>query len=258
MTRRDISALFFLFLISCAAIGQTRVIAHRGFWKADGSAQNSITALHKAAEAGVYGAEFDVWITSDGVAVINHDKDINGKVIEKLTYEEVRGERLPNGEVLPILAEYLKEGAKHKDMKLILELKDHAKDENDLRAVHEVIRLVKRSKAYRRGQMEFISFNYDMCRIFAQAYPDIPVAYLSGNKSPESLYKDGIDGLDYHHAVLSVRKDWIDKAHELGMTVNVWTVNKDTMIVRMENMGVDFITTDEPLKAKEMLERGKE
>lgn len=30
-----------------AAQAQTQVIAHRGFWKVEGSAQNSVTALNK-------------------------------------------------------------------------------------------------------------------------------------------------------------------------------------------------------------------
>lgn len=253
--KKSVFAFIFFMAFTSFAYSQTRVIAHRGFWKTQGSAQNSITALQRTAQAGVYGAEFDVWITADGVPVINHDKDINDVVIETSTYDQVKGEKLPNGETISTLKEYLKVGAKYPEMKLILELKDHSKKENDMRAVEAVIEYVRKSKAYRRGQMEFISFNYEMCKAFAKAFPDIPVAYLSGDKSPETLLKDGIDGLDYHKAIVGVRKDWIRKAHELGMTVNVWTVNKDSLIVRMGELGVDFITTDEPLRAIELLEK---
>ena len=63
------------------ASAETKVIAHRGFWKTEGSAQNSITALKKAAEINVYGSEFDVLITSDGIPVVNHDDTIEGLVI---------------------------------------------------------------------------------------------------------------------------------------------------------------------------------
>lgn len=63
------------------AQAQTQVIAHRGFWKTEGSAQNSITGLQKAAEAGVYGSEFDVQLTADGVVVVNHDDVVEGLVI---------------------------------------------------------------------------------------------------------------------------------------------------------------------------------
>ena len=73
-------------LFMLAAHAQTQVIAHRGFWKAEGSAQNSITALKKAAEAEVYGSEFDVQLTVDGVVVVNHDETIAGLTIGKTPY----------------------------------------------------------------------------------------------------------------------------------------------------------------------------
>lgn len=242
-------------LLAFPLASQTKVIAHRGFWDTEGSAQNSIAALEKAADAEVYGSEFDVWITRDGVAVVNHNKDINGIVIEKTDYQALKDQKLSNGETIPTLEEYLKEGARHRKMKLILELKDHASDKNDQRAIEVVAEIVKESRAYKRGQMEFISFNYEMCRRFAELFPDIPVAYLNGDKSPSALKNVGIDGIDYHKSLMSVRRDWIREAHKLDMTVNVWTVNKDSSILKMKELGVDFITTDKPLRAKELVEK---
>jgi glycerophosphoryl diester phosphodiesterase len=37
----------------------------------------------------------------------------------------------------------------------------------------------------------------------------------------------------------------IQQAHELGMTVNVWTVNSKSEIARFLSKGVDLVTTDE-------------
>ena len=54
-----------LVLSTCGVMAQTQVIAHRGYWKTDGSAQNSIAALLKADSIGCYGSEFDVWLTAD-------------------------------------------------------------------------------------------------------------------------------------------------------------------------------------------------
>ena len=101
--------------------------------------------------------------------------------------------------------------------------------------------------------MEFISFNFQMCKRFAEAFPDIPVAYLKGDMSPEKLKEAGIDGLDYHKGVIKLKKGWIKEAHDLGMTVNVWTVNSESSIRKMKELGVDFVTTDNPLEAKELL-----
>ena len=45
---------FLCLLTSCVAdrAEQTKVIAHRGYWKCEGSAQNSIRSLERAAEIG--------------------------------------------------------------------------------------------------------------------------------------------------------------------------------------------------------------
>ena len=43
---------------------ETKVVAHRGFWRTEGSDQNSIASLLKADELGAWGAEFDVWRAS--------------------------------------------------------------------------------------------------------------------------------------------------------------------------------------------------
>lgn len=61
---------------------KTRVVAHRGFWHTDGSAQNSIASLLKADQLGVYGVEFDVWMASDGVPVLNHDSWHDGYEVQ--------------------------------------------------------------------------------------------------------------------------------------------------------------------------------
>ena len=91
--------------------GDVAVVAHRGFWDCEqaGYAQNSIGALRAAQQAGFWGSEFDVQLTSDGVVVANHDKEYGPKkmVIAQHTYEELVQYPLPNGEKLPTLAEYL-------------------------------------------------------------------------------------------------------------------------------------------------------
>ena len=43
-----------------AAAAKPEVIAHRGYWDTEGSAQNSIRALVKADSIGCYASEFDV------------------------------------------------------------------------------------------------------------------------------------------------------------------------------------------------------
>ena len=69
---------FAMCAVTLTGTAQTKVIAHRGYWKCEGSAQNSIASLTKAAEAKVYGSEFDVQLTKDKEIVVNHDDSIQG------------------------------------------------------------------------------------------------------------------------------------------------------------------------------------
>lgn len=73
-------------------------LAHRGL-HGDGSPENSLPAFAAAREAG-YGVELDVHLTSDGVPVVVHDRDLG-----RLTEREVRVGRLTAGDLatLPLL-----------------------------------------------------------------------------------------------------------------------------------------------------------
>ena len=47
--------------------------------------------------------------------------------------------------------------------------------------------------------------------------------------------------------------EWVKEAHDLGMSVNVWTVDNPEDIRAMRDLGVDQITTDKPALAREIL-----
>jgi len=234
---------------------QPQVIAHRGFWNVEGSAQNSMAALIKAQQLGVYGSEFDVWLTSDNVLVINHDGVIEGMKIEDTPYEKLKDIRLKNGEKLPLLEDYLQQGKKDKKTKLILELKPHGSKEKEDRAVAAIVEMVKKTGV--KKQMEYISFSLNICKEFARLSPKTTVAFLNGNIAPDELKTFNINGIDYNLAVLRKNPQWIEEAQKLKMTVNVWTVNKEEDLLEMIAAGVDFITTDDPVLCKELVKKSR-
>ena len=108
---------------------QTQIIAHRGFWNTDGSAQNSLTALLKANEIKTYGSELDIWLSSDGVPVVNHDAHVtlNGEqlIVQDTPIDVLTQVKLSNGENLPTLESYLDAFEDWHKTKLIRELKIH-------------------------------------------------------------------------------------------------------------------------------------
>ena len=52
------------------------------------------------------------------------------------------------------------------------------------------------------------------------------------------------------------RPEWVVEAHNLGMKVNVWTVDEDDDIKRMLLLGVDEVTTNMPEQAMRIIESG--
>ena len=251
--RLILSMLLTAFLCGSSAFSQTKVIAHRGYWDCEGSAQNSITALNKAHEVGAYGSEFDVSITADGIPVVNHDDSIQGFCIETSLYEDIKDLKLKNGETLPTLEDYLIQGKQNKGTQLILEIKPHKRVVNEDRAVTAILALVQKYQL--EDQVEYITFSMNICKELIRRAPAAQVAYLRGEVSPADLKVLGFTGLDYHYKVFEKNPTWIQEAKNAGLTVNVWTVDDPVVMQSMIEQNVDFITTDKPEQLKEIVKK---
>jgi len=225
-------------------VSAQEVICHRGYWDADGSAQNSLRSLVKADSIGAWGSEFDVWMTADGVLVVNHDATFDGITIETAKWKQLKNLRLKNGESLPTLEQMLKSGKKL-TTRLIVEMKPHASREHEHEAARKIVKMVNRMKL--EDRVEYITFSYQGMKNLKELAPEgTPVYYLNGELSPSQLEELGVAGIDYSIKVMREHPQWIDEAHSLGMKVNVWTVNSERDMDWCINYGVDFITTNAP------------
>ncbi len=247
--------LFKILFLSCAVFGsmtiqaQTQVVAHRGCWDYPHSAQNSIAALVLSGTNRVYGSEFDVSITKDGVVVVNHDPTIGGVNIEHANYADLRDKRLADEETVPTLEQYLIIGRLFPDMKMVLEIKPHESAANEKRCVDEVLRLI--DKYDMLSHTEFISFSNNVCRLLVSAGKHVHVWPLDGSFTPEEAAKEGFYGIDYDKKVIDKHPDWISRAHKLGLKVNVWTLNSVDEGKNYAGMDADLITTDKPIESLE-------
>lgn len=225
---------------------QTKIIAHRGFWNANPvTSENSIQSLKNAQKLGVYGSEFDVRMTKDGVLVVNHDENINEKEISETSYADLKNEKLRNGEQLPILEDYLAQGKNSKKVKLIIEIKPAKTPDLEMTLVEKTLEAVKKFKLTK--QVEFISFSLAICKEIKKTDQKAMVQYLNGELSPEEVKAIGLDGIDYHYSVfLEKHPDWISQAKELGIKTNTWTVNDTETFKKLQDMRVDFVTTNTP------------
>ena len=234
------------------AAAQPKVIAHRGFWDAPGSAQNSLRALAKADSIGCWGSEFDVWMTADEKLVVNHDASFKGLPIETSQAADVTALTLSNGEHMPLLDDYLKAFAERPGIKVVCELKVHTDKRREAKAVKKVLKLMKRHKLTDRAV--YITFSPEATREFVKHAPKgTEVYYLNGNWTPQQLKDEGCAGLDYSLAVMKKHPEWIEQCHNLGLNVNIWTVNQRDDLQWCIDHGADFITTNDPLLLQQMI-----
>lgn len=243
---RTLQLLFFFTLCCATMAAQLRIAAHRGFWRTDGSAQNSIAALQKAAAIGCWGCELDVWLTADGVPVVFHDATVDDIRIEDTTYATIMNHRLQNGEFIPTLQQYLTEAVRQTGCQLVLEIKPHRDELRDRRICALTVELVRMLGL--ESRTDYISFSRNACRALHEMAPQSKVAYLTGDLSPAQVKEMGLTGIDYQMDVLTKHHpEWIQEAKRLGLEVNVWTVDGEEALRRYAAIpGIDIITTNDP------------
>lgn len=222
------------------------VVAHRGAFKKNGFPENSIASLKEAIRLGCTGSEFDVRMSADDSLLINHDPHHNGLDIEKVSFAELRRFPLANGEPLPLLRSYLREGMDNNTRtRLVLEIKPSViSKERGVKIAQRVFALVKEMKAEK--WIVYISFDYGILQELRRLDPQASLQYLEGDKSPAQLKADGINGADYHFSVFKKNPQWIKEAKAHGILLNAWTVNDKETMEWLLKEGFDYITTNEP------------
>lgn len=214
------------------------IIAHRGCWEYNIAPQNSRESLKRALALNIYGTEFDVRQTKDGLLVVNHDDIFNGLAIAQSTYLELCQYALSNGETLPLLEDFLDiKNKSASSVKLIVELKSCI--------VSDVVSLINQYSL--QQQVEYISFSKSYCLQLVNMGYGNQTYYLSGNFTPAEIKEFGIGGIDYENSVFVNHPTYIDESKELGLKTIVWTVNNVNSVIDYISKGV-IVTTDNPAK----------
>ncbi len=236
---------------------ETKVVAHRGFWNTENSAQNTLASFHKADSIGCFGSEIDVWLTTDDHLVVNHDKKFRGLFMETAPFDEIRAIKLPNGEKIPTLDEYLAVVRNHPDTKLVLEMKSLTDYSPEDVAATKIAGLLRKHGVLDRT--DIIVFSLNAAMTFKKLFPaGVKIFYLDGDLTPKKIKKLGLAGIDYSVKVLRKHPEWVEDAHKRGLEVNVWTANTEEDMKYFIDLGVDYITTDHPDVLVKMLKGKKD
>lgn len=226
----------------------TLVVAHRGLSGLE--RENTASAFVAAGNRNYFGIETDVYRTSDGHVVVNHDGNalrVGGVnvAMEQAPWELLRevvlfdtdGTKDRYDLRLPSLENYISICKKYEKV-CVLELKSVFTPE-ETAAFIEIIK----SYGY-LDQVIFISFHYDDLLHVKSILPHQPCQYLTGDNSDAMIAKLKDAGMDIDIIHTALTQERVKAMHDAGLKVNCWTVDAPTRGEELASWGVDFITTN--------------
>ena len=242
-----------LLLASCATEApksHPRVLSHRGL-RTSGTEfvtdENTLDALRRAQDKKVDGCEFDVHMSSDGQLLIRHDAKITSTLhMQKSTAEEIRAYRLPFGNQIPTLREWLEQARTTPEILQFIEIKSHATQEIENVVVAKCLEEVRRLDML--DQVYFLSFKPATCEEVLRLEPRARVLLnsnsLHNSLPPEEVEKLHINAVSYSVEVFLNHPEWVAQFREKGIETFFWMVNSVYLREIAEKLGVDWITTD--------------
>lgn len=225
------------------------VIGHQG---ASGDCpQNTLASFQLAIDQGADMIETDLHLTADKKVVLNHDPYLPGVgAIASLSLSQIREFDPGAGEGVCSLEEGLDRFSDR--VPFNLELKRGLKG-NYLGLEAEVLRAVRQRDIL--DQVVFSSFEPEVLKILGALEPRARLGLLVDRCSETTLpdaVRLGAESL--HPSVVAASPELIERAHDSGITVYVFTVDLYAELEFWVSCGVDGVFTNYPCRLVRVLE----
>ena len=222
-------------------------IAHRG--KHDKYFENTLNAFREAAKGDFFGIETDIHLTKDNYWVVHHDPDFLSDgtkyVIAEMNKDDVIKLHLDNEQndeeaYIPLFEDYLKI-CKESGKRPIIEIKPKNPKAKYLK------KLVKYIDEYMGvDNVHFIAFYpWPLIKLRNRYHQKVHLQMLLEEGHYMTLYKWAkfykMD-IDIEDKLLTT--GLVDIFHKKNLKVNCWTVDDPEMLRKLEDWGVDYITTN--------------
>lgn len=230
------------------------ITAHRG--SSLEAPENTLSALKNAIENGADYAEIDIQLTKDNQIILLHDETFerttgNTSRPDELSLVDIKS--LDAGtwfssdfseEKIPTLQEVmdLSKGI----LKLNIEVKGSKHSPGIIKELIEVIEL----NDY-EDSCVITSLVYEDLEAIESLRPDLKTGYIMFVAIGD-LEKLDVDF--YSVEETNVTESFVSKAHSSGREVHVWTINDETSMGSMLDLGVDNIITDNEALLKDIIE----
>jgi glycerophosphoryl diester phosphodiesterase len=202
--------------------------------------ENTLASFKKAIEIGVDAVELDVRKTKDNQIVVIHDADVKRTtdgvgLVSELTRVQIKGFSAKDSEKVPTLKEAL--DFLDKKVKVLVELKEIGIEEQVLSIVHT---------SSLEKNVVIISFLEDSLKKVRELNKNIEIGLVYAKHS--NPIKAALE-LKANYLIALYRFTHtvnVQKAHENGLKIIVWTINTREEAQEYAKKGVDGIASDKP------------
>ena len=216
--------------------------------------ENTLLGVRTALELAADGVEIDVHTSCDGVPVLIHDETVDRTTdgsgpVSQMALADIRKLDAGGGERIPTLAEAL--DLTRGRALLVIEVKQAGIEE-------QVLGVVRDLKAL--ADCVVHSFNPQTVARFRALEPALPAALLTAGLDVVDWDQLFAFALGLNAQGVSVFFPKVDaalvrRAHLRKLSFYTWTVNEPEDMRRMQECGVDAITTDYPDRLQEAMRR---
>lgn len=253
---------------------EIRVIGHRG--AAGVAPENTVASIERAIRAGAQAIEIDLHVSGDGELVVIHDDTVDRTTdgtgpVESMTLDEIRrldagnaftpdrGHSFPYrdaGVRVPTLNEA---AAATAPLPMIIEVKSRAAGValgDWLRSRRETAGDTKRFivAGFERDHVAPAAAEADWrCATRADLIPFVLLGKL-GIPGPLPAHVDAIMLPIRKGALRLVTRRFVRRAHDRGVGVFVWTVNRPSVMRELFDIGVDGLISDVPARVRRIVE----
>ncbi len=215
------------------------IIGHRG--APTHAPENTLLSFETAWRMGADWVELDVHSTADGVLVCIHDDDLErvcgrSDLISELRWKEIREIDIGGGQHIPSLDEVFQSARGRFGVNVELKMAGIERDVLKSVATHDMLHSVMISSFIHSTLETVHMLNSNVMTAVLYSEPlEHPAEYA------HSIGADAINPL-----FLTIDRETVMAAHELGLRVYPWTVNDPDIMLELVRIGVDGLITDYP------------
>lgn len=224
---------------------RTQVVGHRGCASA-AAPENTLAAVGLALAAGADGVEVDVRLTADHVPVCVHDPDLrrvagSPLVVERATFRQLRHGRLPGGHLVPTLGEVARVVAGRG--LLVVDVKE------DARVTATAKKVLAEVDGVARDALVITSRDPQLLMEVQRRDGDVGLGLVADGDLHQSVAWAvglGCTALHVEVGALLQHSHVLPEAHDAGLVLRAWTVNRPVDAALLDRVGVPGLLTDVP------------